>query len=251
MLGLECASFEVTTALAGYLGPAEVAAHAGVFAITSLCYIALPFALATAATIRVGNLLGAGRGRRAATASRVVVCLGSGFMAICGLAIYFGRRGLGEMFTAGDPQVLTAIAMIAPLGAAYQVFDGVLGTSQGVLRGLGRQAQLMLLNMVCFWLIGVPCGYYLTFKAGWGLRGLWVGMSLGGLLAASVSLGIMLAVDWNAEVEQARKQLAGHDVTGEDITIAEGYVCDEEEEQDSSLVEPLLQNANVAVDILV
>lgn len=57
MLGLECASFEVTTAFAGYLGPAAVAAHAGVFSLTSLNYIALPFALATAATIRVGNLL--------------------------------------------------------------------------------------------------------------------------------------------------------------------------------------------------
>jgi Na+-driven multidrug efflux pump len=37
MLGLECASFEVTTAFAGYLGPAAVAAHAGVFSLTSLC----------------------------------------------------------------------------------------------------------------------------------------------------------------------------------------------------------------------
>lgn len=121
MLGLECASFEVTTAFAGLLGPAEVAAHAGVFAITSLCYISLPFALATAATIRVGNLVGAGRGDRAAVASRVVVGLGSTFMAICGLAIYFGRYQLGELFTAGDPEVLRAVAMIAPLGAAYQV----------------------------------------------------------------------------------------------------------------------------------
>ena len=166
MLGLECASFEVTTAFAGFLGPAAVAAHAGLFSITTLCYISLPFALATAATIRVGNLLGAGNGERllehswgrragenacqlhqqdsahvatflftlpppfapprpgalAATTSRVVILLGSGFMAACGLAIYLERNVLGGMFTEGDAAVVAAMASIAPLGALYQVW---------------------------------------------------------------------------------------------------------------------------------
>lgn len=52
MLGAEAASFEITTAFAGFLGPAPVAAHAGVFSIVSLCYIAMPFAISIAATIR-------------------------------------------------------------------------------------------------------------------------------------------------------------------------------------------------------
>eukprot|EP00775_Hariotina_reticulata_P005068 gene5068-5309_t len=150
------AAFEVTTAFAGFLGPVAVTAHAGVFSLTSLNYLALPFALATAATIRVGNLVGAGDGHTAAVSSKVVVVLGSSFMAVCGLAIFMARNKLGQLFTAGDAQVLRAVAVIAPLGALYQVGDGVLGTSQGVLRGLGRQAQLMVLNIVCFWCLGVP-----------------------------------------------------------------------------------------------
>ncbi|WIA36457.1 hypothetical protein OEZ86_007761 [Tetradesmus obliquus] len=220
MLGLECASFEVTTAFAGYLGPAAVAAHAGVFSLTSLCYIALPFALATAATIRVGNLMGAGKASAAATSSRVVVALGTAFMAVCGGAIYCTRYKLGQLFTAGDPAVLSAVAAIAPLGAAYQVGDGILGTSQGVLRGLGRQGQLMLLNVACFWCVGVPAGWWLTFRAGWGLQGLWLGMASGCFLAAATSLVLMLLVDWGREqqaVEGAQQQVQGAQERGGEV----------------------------------
>ncbi|KAF8069389.1 SPAC11D3.06 [Scenedesmus sp. PABB004] len=211
MMGLECASFEVTTAFSGFLGPADVAAHAGVFAITSLCYIAMPFALATAGTIRVGNLLGAGLPGAARTSSRVIVSLGVSFMALCGAAIYAFRYELGDLFTSGDAEVLQLVARIAPLGAAYQVGDGVLGTSQGVLRGLGRQAQLMLLNTCCFWVVGVPLGWWLTFRGPrLGLPGLWFGMATGCFLAAGVSLALMLCVDWRKEARATHEALEEH-----------------------------------------
>lgn len=61
------------------------------------------------------------------------------------------------------------LAVLLP--SLCQVGDGILGTSQGVLRGLGRQAQLMFTNVACFWCVGVPTGYWLTFKQGWGLEG--------------------------------------------------------------------------------
>lgn len=121
------------------------------------------------------------------------------------------------------------------------MFDGVLGTSQGVLRGLGRQAQLMILNMVAFWLIGVPTGYALTFKAGWGLRGLWVGMSIGGFLAASVSLCIMLLVNWAKEVELARERQAVQSETSSRNSSRRNSIGGDEIES-SSLAEPLLQD---------
>lgn len=83
-----------------------------------------------------------------------------------------------------------------------QVGDGVLGTSQGVLRGLGRQGQLMLLNTVAFWCVGVPAGWWLTFRRSAGLWGLWGGMALGCFLAAAGSLALVLSVDWHKEVER-------------------------------------------------
>jgi MATE family multidrug resistance protein len=66
----------------------------------------------------------------------------------------------------------------------------------------------MLLNVACFWCVGVPAGWWLTFRAGWGLQGLWLGMAAGCFLAASTSLLLMLLVNWSKEqqaVEDAQE----------------------------------------------
>eukprot|EP00878_Enallax_costatus_P018663 GHUV01019657.1.p5 GENE.GHUV01019657.1~~GHUV01019657.1.p5 ORF type:complete len:109 (+),score=27.07 GHUV01019657.1:615-941(+) len=108
----------------------------------------------------------------------------------------------------------------------------------------------MMLNMVAFWLIGVPTGYTLTFKAGWGLRGLWVGMSLGGFLAASISLGIMLLVNWAKEVDIARKRQAVQSESSS-RTSSRRNSTGGDGEGSSALTEPLLQDESVTVAVLV
>lgn len=52
VMGLECAAFEVTTALAGHLGAVQVAAHASAFSLAMLAFMAVPVAIAIATGIR-------------------------------------------------------------------------------------------------------------------------------------------------------------------------------------------------------
>lgn len=49
----------------GCSGTLQVDAHTTVMAIANSSYLALPFGVSTAATIRVGNLLGAGKPNQA------------------------------------------------------------------------------------------------------------------------------------------------------------------------------------------
>jgi multidrug resistance protein, MATE family len=37
----------------------------------------------------------------------------------------------------------------------------------------------MFCNLIAHWGIGLPLGYLLTFTAGYGILGLWVGLALG------------------------------------------------------------------------
>ena len=46
-------------------------------------------------------------------------------------------------------------------------------------RGLGRQASLMWFNILGFWVVGFTSGWALTFKAGLGLSGIWIGILSG------------------------------------------------------------------------
>jgi MATE family, multidrug efflux pump len=69
----------------------------------------------------------------------------------------------------------------------------------GILRGLGDTRTAMLSNLAGHWALGLPIGYALCFAVGWGVRGLWVGLSLG-----LVSVSIALLVVWTVRTRHLR-----------------------------------------------
>jgi Na+-driven multidrug efflux pump len=66
-------------------------------------------------------------------------------MAVCGIVIASIRNVLGLLFIS-DRAVVSAIASIAPLAAIFQLVDGIMGTTAGALRGMGRQNELLIYN---------------------------------------------------------------------------------------------------------
>ncbi len=94
MLALEAGSFEITTAFAGRLGTVAVSAHSALLGICTYTFISFPFAVATAATIRVGNLLGAGLAQQVGQRGG---CLGlTGGSSVHGQAQQVGACGLAQ-----------------------------------------------------------------------------------------------------------------------------------------------------------
>ncbi len=74
------------------------------------------------------------------------------------------------------------------LAAAFQLFDGIQVVATGVLRGVGDTRSPMICNLVAHWGIGLPLSYFLAFGMGRGVVGLWVGLSVGLILAGCVNL---------------------------------------------------------------
>ncbi len=64
------------------------------------------------------------------------------------------------------------------IAALFQLFDGVQTVTTGALRGLGETRGPMLVNLGGYWLFGLPIGYVLCFYRGWGIYGLWWGLTL-------------------------------------------------------------------------
>lgn len=61
------------------------------------------------------------------------VALGTLFLSICGVFMWALRNSLGYLFV-DDKDVVAMVAVIAPIAAVYQFPDGILGTTNGVLR---------------------------------------------------------------------------------------------------------------------
>ncbi|KAG6899947.1 hypothetical protein C0993_005070 [Termitomyces sp. T159_Od127] len=94
-----------------------------------------PFALSVAASVRIGNLLGEGNGKRAAIASNTSI--------IMALALSVATRNKWAYLFNDDPEVVSLVASILPLVALFQVFDGNAAVTDGILRARGKQVRFI------------------------------------------------------------------------------------------------------------
>ncbi|MGH0030776.1 MAG: MATE family efflux transporter [Myxococcota bacterium] len=181
-------AFNLATFLAGSLGAIEAAAHGIVMNLASISFM-LALGVAVATTTRVGNLLGAGRPADAQRASWIGIAMGSGVMTLSAVSFVVFRQGLPMLYTL-DAEVVALAALVLPVAAAFQVFDGAQVVGCGVLRGMGRTRPAAFFNFVGYWLLGLPIGWWIGVREGW-LGGLWWGLVLG---LAVVATGIVLWV---------------------------------------------------------
>lgn len=82
-------------------------------------------------------------------------------------------------------QVVRAAGRVFPLLAAALPGDGMNAVLGGVLRGAGRQTLGAAMNLLTFWVLGLPLAALLAFKAGWGIAGLWSGLATATTLEVS------------------------------------------------------------------
>ena len=143
----------------------------------------VPLGLASAITVRVGNALG----RKDPEAARYVGKIGLGiavaFACFSMSLIFLFPEAIVALYT-DDPAVTSLALSLLVLAAIFQLSDGVQIAAAGCLRGYKDTRIPMAINMVAYWLIGLASGYYLTFHAGLGPRGMWIGMILGLTVAA-------------------------------------------------------------------
>ena len=90
-----------------------------------------------------------------------------------------------------DPYLLSIGVRLLSIAAAFQLFDGTQAVATGVLRGVGDTRTPMVMNVVGHWVLGFPVGWALCFRYGWGVIGLWVGLSIGLTFVA-----VVLTVAW-------------------------------------------------------
>lgn len=184
---LEIGAFGAAAALAGKLGPVPIAAHQIAINCAATSYM-VPLGISSAAAVRVGNAIGRHDPAGARRAGWMSIVLGAGFMTCAGIVFVAMPRLLARVFTP-DPVVIAAGATLLLIAAAFQLFDGVQTVSTGALRGAGDTRTPMIANFIAYWIIGLPVGWVLCFRLGWGVAGLWIGLTIGLVIVASWLLG--------------------------------------------------------------
>jgi len=172
--GLEVWAFNTATIMAGWLGSNAVAAHTAAQNITAITFM-IPLGIGAAAATRTGNLVGARHPwSRAAWTS---LGLGAASASVAATVFTLFPEALAQLYNP-DPQVISLMVLVLPIGAIFQWVDAGQVISFGVLRGLGDTRKPLLINVVGYWLIGIPAGYYMAFHLDYGLRGVWWGVTI-------------------------------------------------------------------------
>lgn len=197
-MGAEVGVFAIATALSGTLDPISSASHQIALNMVGVAFM-IPLGLGSAGAVRVGHAVGAGDRDRAAAAGWTAILIATGFMVITASAFVLMPRRLIGSFSQ-DPSVLSVGASLLLLAAVFQLFDGIQGVITGTLRGIGDTRTPMVVNLVAHWMLGLPTSYLLCFVVGWGVYGLWVGLSLGLIVT-----GIILFWAWSRKIHDYRE----------------------------------------------
>jgi MATE family multidrug resistance protein len=186
---LEVGAFAVVTLLAGQLESVDLAAHQVVLNIVSVTFM-VPLGIGSAGAVRVGHAIGRCDFVGARRAGWSALTLGGGFMIVAAIVFVLEPRALLSLFTVDVAVVQSGVALLL-VAALFQLFDGLQGVATGALRGLGDTRTPMLWNLGGHWIVGLPVGYLLAFVLGWGVVGLWIGLSVG-----LTVVGVVLAATW-------------------------------------------------------
>jgi MATE family multidrug resistance protein len=181
---LEVGVFAAVGALAGTLDPVSLGAHQIALNIAALAFM-VPLGLSSAAAVRVGHAVGAGDRRRAVHAGWTAFAVGVTITGIISLSLIVAPMPMLRIFT-DDPRLLSIGSHLLSIAAAFQLFDGTQAVATGVLRGIGDTRTPMVMNVIGHWVFGLPAGWVLCFRYGWGVAGLWVGLSIGLIVVAVV-----------------------------------------------------------------
>jgi MATE family multidrug resistance protein len=200
-LAAEVGVFGAVAALAGRIDPIALAAHQVALNIASVTFM-VPLGLASAGAVRVGHAIGRGSVDAASHAGWAVITLALVFMSVSALVFVLAGRQLVMLFTDDAAVVATGI-LLMQVAAAFQLFDGLQVVTTGALRGLGDTRAPMFANLVGHWLIALPVAAFAGFTLGYGVVGLWTGLSVGLIL-----VGAFLLVVWRRHIRQLHRDPA-------------------------------------------
>jgi MATE family multidrug resistance protein len=198
-MGAEVGVFALATALSGTLDPISSAAHQIALNLAGVAFM-IPLGLGSAGAVRVGHAVGAGDRPRASAAGWTAILLGVGFTALAAIVFILVPRQLIGLFSK-DADVLSVGSSLLFLAAVFQLFDGIQGVITGTLRGIGDTRTPMVVNLVAHWVLGLPTSYLLCFVLGWGVYGLWIGLSLGLIVTGTILLYV-----WTRKIRHYRER---------------------------------------------
>jgi MATE family multidrug resistance protein len=186
---LEYGLFSTAGLLMGLISTASLAAHQVALQIVAILFM-IPYGISMAATVRVGHAAGRRDAIGISRAGFTAMLLGTSIALALTLVVLAARfpiahAFLGEEVTDADATVGLATTLLM-VGASFFVTDALQSIAAGALRGIEDTRVPLLFAVLGYWLIGFPAAYALGLHSPLGAPGIWVGLSIGTAVYATL-----------------------------------------------------------------
>lgn len=201
----ESGMFQASALMMGRIGTVELAAHGIAMEVAALAFM-VHLGLSNSVTIRTAHADGSADLRGMRDGGLVGVALSAAFgvaMVVLFLAVPEPIIALFLDMTKPESAGIVALGtVLLALAALFQLADAMQVMALGLLRGVQDTKVPMWLAAVSYWGIGIPSSYVLAFGLGWGAVGVWLGLVVGLICAAT-------ALMWRFWAGYRRRATAG------------------------------------------
>lgn len=176
-MGMETASFSLSTIMVGWLGSTALASHQIMLTISQVCFM-MYYGMGAAVSVRISNYYGQHdieNVRRTATAGFHLILV---MIVATSIPIFLLRHQLGGLFTDSQPVSLMVAQLIIPL-VIYQFGDGLQINFANSLRGIADVRPMLLYSFIAYFIISLPAGYFFGFVLNGGITGIWMAFPFG------------------------------------------------------------------------
>lgn len=196
---VEITAFTLISLFVAALGATVVAGHRIVANLSALTYM-LPLSLGIATMVAVGQAVGARDWQRSRVAVRAGLWLAGGASSLAGVGLWLAAAPVVGAYT-DDPEVRAVAMSLVAYIALYQFFDALQTIAGHALRAYHVTFLPMLVQIFCFWGIGLLGGAWLCYR--WqpalGVAGFWLAAVISLTCAAGLLLPLLYRVIRSSE----------------------------------------------------
>lgn len=179
---LDAGMFFIAALLMTHFGVEALAAHQIAIQCATVAY-SVPFAFSMAIALQVSLALGSQNKLQARRYVYIGITLGLSLALILASIFVLFPAKIIDLFLdshVSNNQYIYQLAVSFLFGSAlFQCSDALQAIMNGALRGYKDTFFPMLACLLCYWIIGVGAGYYLSFHTDLGPMGVWYGLVFG------------------------------------------------------------------------
>ncbi len=162
------------------------------------------YALAAAATIIVGQNIGAGKIENARRAGWQIAGIGFLLNLIVGAAMFLFAEPLAKLMSS-DPAAVTNAKLFFQIVAASEPFVALWYILFGALLGAGYTVMPMIVTAIGLLAIRAPLAWYLSTQTGFGITGTWAAIAVSNVLIGLAAVILFRSNAWT--ISLGRKSL--------------------------------------------